>query len=917
MSLAHIMRTRTGLVLILCIFVVLAVPPLGAAVIYVDDDAPLGGNGESWATAHRYLQDALADATGVDEVRVAQGMYRPDQDEAGQVTAGDRTAPFVLRDGVVVYGGYRGAYDGSGLPADDRDVATFVTTLSGDLAGDDQPDFVNNGENSYHVLFVHNVDNLTVLDGVTVTGGNADGSVMPFDAGGGMQIGDGCANLHGCTFVANAALRGGGLELHGASTSSVSDCQFLGNSAEYGGGALQSSSTSSVTLQGSVFDGNDAFNGGAVDATGGPIVINDCAFIDNHTTDEGGGVNTHGNAEPNVSESSFTGNYAGSVGGGMSLRETTAGWVTDCVFDYNDAEQQGGGLSILSANGVTVDGCFFYYNETAQHGGGGLYNGLYSRIVVDGCDFTGNVAYEYGGALCHDGNASGLEAIDCTFSGNHALRGGSVSGEGLGITMTTCTIQSSAAAECGGGAYYTSDRAELDQCTFLDNVSPVGGGLMARGSRITARLCTFAGNSTAGNGGGTYGEHSELKFAGCTWTGNRADCSGGGVYVFHESRACLACSMFSGNEAGMSGGGLSASDDTVAHVANCHFTGNTADDDGGGANWVEARGSMANCLLVGNSAATGAGGGIACCQASLPLLADCTLSGNSAPVGGGLHCLNSEPMIKDNVFWDNVPGEFNFVLSAPVVRYCMVRGGWPGPTNLAADPQFATGSGGTWTANGAYNPETRTVVLTDNAAAWTPGALVGRTVRPDTTRVGHFLIVANGATTMVIHADWQTVDSVASWIAIGMSYRVYDYRLTAGSPCIDSGDNTYPARDPCDLDEDMCYTDPAPLDLDGRVRYHDDPASPNTGNGPPPLVDRGAYEFEAGTVMPPGPCPGDMNGDGVVNNFDISPFVLALRMPAAYHAAFPECDIMSGDANNDGALDNFDIGAFIHLLIDD
>ncbi|MGE0481465.1 MAG: hypothetical protein AB7Q17_13435 [Phycisphaerae bacterium] len=60
--------------------------------------------------------------------------------------------------------------------------------------------------------------------------------------------------------------------------------------------------------------------------------------------------------------------------------------------------------------------------------------------------------------------------------------------------------------------------------------------------------------------------------------------------------------------------------------------------------------------------------------------------------------------------------------------------------------------------------------------------------------------------------------------------------------------------------------------------------------------------------------PGDMNCDGVVNNFDIDPFVLALTDPAAYAAAFPDCDINNADVNDDGDVNNFDIDPFVVLL---
>jgi hypothetical protein len=60
--------------------------------------------------------------------------------------------------------------------------------------------------------------------------------------------------------------------------------------------------------------------------------------------------------------------------------------------------------------------------------------------------------------------------------------------------------------------------------------------------------------------------------------------------------------------------------------------------------------------------------------------------------------------------------------------------------------------------------------------------------------------------------------------------------------------------------------------------------------------------------------PGDMNCDGEVDFGDINPFVLALVNPAAYAAAFPDCNILNGDINGDGEVDFGDINPFVVLL---
>ena len=95
-------------------------------VIMVDADAAGSNDGSTWPNAYRQLQTALAAASGGDEIRVAQGVYKPAD------VAGDRAATFQLLNGVTIKGGFAGLTE----PGPDvRDVDLYETILSGDLNG--------------------------------------------------------------------------------------------------------------------------------------------------------------------------------------------------------------------------------------------------------------------------------------------------------------------------------------------------------------------------------------------------------------------------------------------------------------------------------------------------------------------------------------------------------------------------------------------------------------------------------------------------------------------------------------------------------------------------------------------------------------------------------------------------------------
>jgi hypothetical protein len=59
---------------------------------------------------------------------------------------------------------------------------------------------------------------------------------------------------------------------------------------------------------------------------------------------------------------------------------------------------------------------------------------------------------------------------------------------------------------------------------------------------------------------------------------------------------------------------------------------------------------------------------------------------------------------------------------------------------------------------------------------------------------------------------------------------------------------------------------------------------------------------------------GDLNCDGVVNGYDIDPFVVALTDATQYAQLYPDCNRMAGDINCDGDVNGYDIDPFVACL---
>jgi len=305
---------------------VLIIPESGGRIWHVDHRAPMGGHGQGWCAPFQFLQDALAVAEAGHTIKVAQSTYRPDQ--GAGVTSGDRTATFGLINGVTIEGGYAGY----GEPDPNaRDIDTYTTILSGDIGT-----AVVNTDNSYHVVTSRETEPNAVLDGFTITGGNANGAVANENFGGGIYN-YGSPTVNDCTFSANSANNNGGGMFNILGSPKVTNCTFNGNSAGDSGGGMDNYTYSS------------------------PILTN-CTFIENLAHSGGGGLCNYNYSSPTLTNCSFIGNSADS-GGGMFNRYFSDPTVTNCIFSGNSADSNGGAIYIWDNCILTLINCSFSQNS--------------------------------------------------------------------------------------------------------------------------------------------------------------------------------------------------------------------------------------------------------------------------------------------------------------------------------------------------------------------------------------------------------------------------------------------------------------------------------------------------------------------------------------------------------------------------
>lgn len=436
---------------------------------FVDANLSTGaGDGSSWSDAFQGalgLQDAITAAVAGDEIWAADGVYLP------AAPGGPRTTSFRPKNGVTIRGGFIG---GETSPAGRPPFGAAPAILSGDLDGDDGPNFTNQTDNSFHVINAAGTNGLAVVEGFTVTAGAATGGGGSNDRGGGILALSGTApTILDCAFIRNRCSFGGGAGYVNGAPSFVR-CSFEDNLGGSFGGAFDIANAGQISFDQCTFERNRAARAGALEVfSTSSASITNCFFKDNVAT-------------------------GGSGGGGLWFGSGGSSLVANCTVIENQANAQAqGGIRVQGAAPRIVN-CILWGN-TGSGGASGATNQVTPSANVDHClvsgGFTGGI-----------GNISTSPSFTNAAGGDYSLAAGSAGIDAGDSSVVPPTVL----LDLAGRGRLRDDPATPDTGVSGGQVAVVDmGAYEFQAGAVGISFCSNTLNST-GSGGLLTGRGSEI-----------------------------------------------------------------------------------------------------------------------------------------------------------------------------------------------------------------------------------------------------------------------------------------------------------------------------------------------------------------------------------------------------------------------
>lgn len=579
------------------------------------------GSGTSWANATWDLQSAISNASTGDQVWVEKGVYIPYLDLNGVPTT-SRNACFTMKNGVAIYGGFYG----NETALADRNYKVYLTILSGNIGAR------NNTDNCYHVVFNNSdMNNTAILDGFTITEGNANGGGASSYAGGiynynsdptiqnciisynnagygaGMMNRGSNSSIINCIFNNNTSTGdGAGMHNYSNSTPSITNCVFYNNNCVYGkGGGMHNSITETFYITNCSFYGNTSNYGGkGIDNYLSSPYISNCILWDNSINE----IVNASTCNTIVSYSIVNGGYAGTANSSSNplfLNTSDLDGVDNIIMTNDDglstqtsSPAVDAGLNSAVPTGITTD-------ITGE-------NRIYNSIV----------------------NMGAYETIGCLNRTYITLNGaGNMNGTSWSNALPGNKIQDAINDACEFGEIWIAAGTYYPTQDINDNKTPANnktktyrmrnklsiyGGFL--GSELYATQRSLYSNKTILSGDlGTIGNSSDNAYnlfyniqldltasldGVFVRDGNAIGPYQGAAMYNLESHVTLKNCTFENNTSEWRGGAI-YNEESSPKIANCVFYNNHTDDQGGAiANWINCSLVITNCMFTKNTSAS-------------------------------------------------------------------------------------------------------------------------------------------------------------------------------------------------------------------------------------------------------------------------------------------------------------------------
>ena len=356
------------------------------------------------------------------------------------------------------------------------------------------------------------------------------------------------------------------------------------------------------------------------------LTIENCQFVDSR----GGAIYASSGSDLVVTNTRFENNATYDPETGKSgVYNLEAYYVLDVMLGLAELSEQPAGAITVEANAAAatrIEDCQFVGN--LSDGSGGAVHSK-SDLTITGSSFTTNDAILRGGAI---------------FSYRHIADPNTKT---LVVSLTDNEFIYNRSDELGGAVYAKNNILDIQNCQFVGNKAPSGGGLLAVEGEVEMARNLFVANEATGLAQSFDMIADPLTsilfsiYGGTAMTSThqtvRDEGIGGGVYLVDTSAAIVDTRILNNKAAGTNalGGGLTINGGQGVLTHN-----------------------LQNCLIAGNSSQRN-GGGVMLMTYADPRFDNCTIADNTAgQLGGGMYTdWTSRATIVNSILFGNSPTE--------------------------------------------------------------------------------------------------------------------------------------------------------------------------------------------------------------------------------------------------------------------